>query len=132
MLKFLTGLAIYGRSSTKICLLIASIIAVLLREISCIEQEKNEILQEKKVINDNVTDYSECASYDSFEPQSDPTEGEYEDKLPPEIEDDESEDSDINPNSSSSEDELIEVGENYNDEDEEEEGKEKQIKKTWI
>ena len=49
----------------------------------------------KKIINDYVTDYSECASYDSFESQSDPTEGEDDDNLPLEIEDDESGDSDF-------------------------------------
>ena len=49
-----------------------------------------QLLREKKIINDYVTDFSESASYDSFEPESDPTIEEDEDRLPPEIEDDES------------------------------------------
>ena len=53
-----------------------------------------QILREKK-INDYVTDFKESASYDSFEPESDPTIEEDEDRLPPEIEDDESENSDF-------------------------------------
>ena len=55
-----------------------------------------------------MTDFSESASYDSFEPESDPTIEEDEDRLPPEIEDDESEDSDFELESSSAEEESTE------------------------
>ena len=65
---------------------------------------------EKKKINDYVTDFSESASYDSFEPESDPTIEEDEYRLPPEIEDDESEDSDFELESSSAEEESTESG----------------------
>ena len=65
-----------------------------------------EISQKEKMIriydyeknnktNGCVTDYSECAFWDSFESESDPTEGEENDNLPLEIEDDESEDADF-------------------------------------
>ena len=42
-----------------------------------------QILREKKVINGYFTDFSESASYDSFEPESDPTIEDDEDRLPP-------------------------------------------------
>jgi hypothetical protein len=53
----------------------------------------DHILREKKVINDYVTDFSECSSYDIFEPESDPTIEDAEERLPNEIDNDESEDS---------------------------------------
>ena len=55
----------------------------------------DQILREKKVINDYVSDFSECSSYDSFEPESDPTIEDAEERLPNEIDNDESEDSDF-------------------------------------
>jgi hypothetical protein len=60
-------------------------------------------LREKKVINDYVTDFSECSSYDSFEPESDPTIEDAEERLPNEIDNDESEDSDFELDSSEGE-----------------------------
>ena len=55
----------------------------------------DQILREKKVINHYVTDFSECSSNDSFEPKSDPTREDAEERLPNEIDNDESEDSDF-------------------------------------
>ena len=63
----------------------------------------DQILREKKVINDYVTDFSECSSYHSFEPESDPTIEDAEERLPNEIDNDESEDSDFEFDSSESE-----------------------------
>ena len=63
----------------------------------------DQILREKKVINDHVTDFSECSSYDSFEPESDPTIEDAVERLPNEIDNDESEDSDFELDSSESE-----------------------------
>jgi hypothetical protein len=63
----------------------------------------DQILREKKVINDYVTDFSECSSYDSFEPESYPTIEDAEERLPNEIDNDESEDSDFEFDSSESE-----------------------------
>ena len=42
----------------------------------------DQILREMKVINDYVTDFSECSSYDIFEPESDPTIEDAEERLP--------------------------------------------------
>jgi hypothetical protein len=63
----------------------------------------DQILREKKVINDYVTDFSECSSYDIFEPESDPTIEDAEERLPNEIDNDESEDSDFELDSSEGE-----------------------------
>ena len=63
----------------------------------------DQILREKKVINHYVTDFSECSSYDSFEPESDPTIEDAEERLPNEIDNDESEDSDFELDSSEGE-----------------------------
>jgi len=63
----------------------------------------DQILREKKVINDYVTDFSECSSYDSFEPEYDPTIEDAEERLPNEIDNDESEYSDFELDSSESE-----------------------------
>ena len=63
----------------------------------------DQILREKKVINDYVTDFSECSSYDSFEPESDPTIEDAEERLPNEIDNNESEDSDFELDSSEGE-----------------------------
>ena len=63
----------------------------------------DQILREKIVINDYVTDFSECSSYNSFEPESDPTLEDAEERLPNEIDNDESEDSDFELDSSEGE-----------------------------
>ncbi len=63
----------------------------------------DQILREKKVINDYITDFSECSSYDNFEPESYPTIEDAEERLPNEIDNDESEDSDFELDSSEGE-----------------------------